>query len=147
MMSVSRRRRSVFDLIGEYIDEMESWVEELMVSKQPSWNINTNTIEFLCNVDITHDEVVVTADLPFSDPESVRVELLDKGTLEIKARIKRRICCNDLGIIHQSGEFYTFSCKVRIPVPVDMDKKKEKVKKGILEVRLPRKKGYEIKVE
>ncbi len=146
-MSVSRRRRSVFDLIGEYVDEMESWVEELMVSKQPSWNINTNTIEPLCNVDITHDEVVVTADLPFSDPESVRVELLEKGTLEIKARIKRRICCNDLGIIHQSGEFYTFSCKVRIPVPVDMDKKKEKVKKGILEVRLPRKKGYEIKVE
>ncbi len=146
-MSVSRRRRSVFDLIGEYIDEMESWVEELMVSKQPSWNINTNTIEPLCNVDITRDEVVVTADLPFSDPESVKVELLDKGTLEIKAKIKRRICCNDLGIIHQSGEFYTFSCEVRIPVPVDMDKKKEKVKKGILEVRLPRKKGYEIKVE
>ena len=146
-MSVSRRRRSVFDLIGEYLEEMESWTEELMFLKQPSWNINTSTIEPLCNVDITHDEVVVTADLPFSDPRSVKVELVDKGTLEIKASIKRRICCNDLGIIHQSGEFSTFSCEVRIPVPVDMDKKKETVKKGILEVRLPRKKGYEIKIK
>jgi len=146
-MSSHRRRRSIFDLIDEYIEEMESLTEELMPIKQPSWNISTRTIEPLCNVFITHDEVIVTADLPFSDPDSVTAEPIDKRTLEIRAKIKRRICCGDLGITHQKGEFSTFNCQTHIPVPVDMDKKKVKFRKGILEVHLPRKKGYEIKIK
>ncbi|MCW3985708.1 MAG: hypothetical protein NWE91_04790 [Candidatus Bathyarchaeota archaeon] len=48
---------------------------------------------------------------------------------------------------HQKGEFSTFNCQTHIPVPVDMEKQEAKFKKGILEVRLPRKKGYEIKIE
>jgi HSP20 family molecular chaperone IbpA len=146
-MSSHRRKRSIFDLIDEYIEEMESLAEELVPSRQPTWNINTRTIEPLCNVLVTPDEVIVTADLPFSDPDSVTVEPIDKKTLEIRAKINRRICCGDLGITHQKGEFSTFNCQTHIPVPVDMKKKKVKFKKGILEVRLPRKRGYEIKVE
>jgi len=143
-MSSRRGRRSIFDLIDEYMEEMESLAEELMSIKQPSWNISTHTIEPLCNVFVTRDEAIVTADLPFSDPDSVTVEPIDERTLEISAKIKRRICCSDLGITHQKGEFSTFNCQTHIPVPVDMKKKKAKFKKGILEVRLPRKKGYEI---
>jgi HSP20 family molecular chaperone IbpA len=143
----SRRRRSIFDLINEYLEEMEALAEELLPLEQPSWNVATRTIEPLCNVFVTPDQVIVTADMPFSDPNSIVVEPIDKKTLEIRAKIKRRVCCEDLGIIHQEGEFSTFNCQTRIPVPVDMEKMEVRFKKGILEVRLPRKKGFEIKVE
>ena len=146
-MSSSRRRRSIFELINEYIEKMESLAEGLLPTEQPSWDIQTRTIEPLCNVFVTPEEVIVTADLPFSDPDSIKVEPIDRNTLEIIAKIKRKVRCEDLGIVHQRGEFSTFNCQTRIPVPVDMKKRKAKFKKGILEVWLPRKKGYEIKVE
>ena len=142
-----KRRKSIFDLFSEYIDKMESLTEELIPISRPSWNIDTHTIQPLCNVSVTHNEVIVTADLPFSDSGSIKVEPVDERTLEINAKINRRMCCEDLGITHQKGEFSEFNCQTHIPVAVDMKKRKMKLKKGILEVRLPRKKGYEIKVE
>jgi HSP20 family molecular chaperone IbpA len=143
----SPRRRSIFELINEYVEKMESLAEELLPTERPSWDIQARTIEPLCNVFVTPKEVIVTADLPFSDPDSIKVAPIDRNTLEISAKIKRRVCCEDLGIIHQRGEFSNFNCQIRIPVPVNLEKQEAKFKKGILEVRLPRKKGYEIKVE
>jgi len=126
---------------------MKALAEELLPTEQLSWNIKARTIEPLCNVFVTPDEVIITADLLSSDPDSIEIELIDERTLEISAKMKRRICCEDLGITHQKGEFSTFNCQTHIPVPVDMEKQEAKFKKGILEVRLPRKKGYEIKIE
>lgn len=146
-MSRRSKRRSIFDLINEYVEEMEALAEELLPFERPSWNVEAQTIEPLCNVFVTPNQVIVTADLPFSDPNSIKVEPIDEKTLEITARMKRRVCCEDLGIMHEKGEFSTFNCQTRIPVPVDTEKRKVKFKKGILEVRLPRKKGYEIRVE
>lgn len=146
-MSTHRRRKSIFDLISEYVEEMESLADELSPIEHPSWDIGARTIEPLCNVSVTPDEVIVTADLPFSDPDSVKVEPVDEKTLQISATIKRRVCCEDLGIIHQRGEFVAFNCRTRIPVAVEVKKRTKRFKKGILEVRLPRKKGYEIKIE
>jgi len=146
-VSSRKRRRSIFDLISDYVEEMESLADDLLSVERPSWDVRASTIQPLCNVSVAQDEVVVTADLPFSDPDSIKIELSDERTLEISAKIRRRVCCEDLGIIHQRGEFSTFNCQTRIPVAVDMKRRTKRFKKGILEVRLPRKKGYEIKVE
>jgi HSP20 family molecular chaperone IbpA len=146
-MTSRRRRRSIFDLFNEYVEEMGWLDDEFWPFEHPSWDIRTHTIEPLCNVAVTPDEVIVTADLPFSDPDSLRVEPVDEKTLELSAKIGRRVCCEDLGIVHQKGEFSTFNCHVRIPVAVDMEQRKTRLTKGILEVRLPRKKGTAIKVE
>lgn len=146
-MSSSRRRRSIFELINEYVERMEALAEDLLPTERPSWDVQAHTIEPLCNVFVTPDEVIVTADLPFSDPDSIKIEPIDRNILEVSAKIKRKVCCEDLGIIYQRGEFSTFNCQIRIPVPVNLEKREAKFKKGILEVRLPRKKGYEIKVE
>jgi HSP20 family molecular chaperone IbpA len=146
-MASRRRRRSIFDLFDEYVEGTALFEEEPWLFERPSWDIRTRTIEPLCNVAVTPDGVVVTADLPFSDPDSIKVKPIDEKTLEISAKMKRRVCCEDLGIVHQKGEFSTFNCKIRIPVAVNMKQRKTKFKKGILEVRLPRKKGNEIKVK
>ncbi len=146
-MSSSRRKRSIFDLINQYAEQMEELAEELLPLQHPSWDIEAHTIEPLCNVFITPEKVIVTADLPFSDPKSIKINPVDEKTLEINAKMKRRMCCEDFGIIHQKGEFFTFNCQTRIPVPVNMERREVKFKKGILEVKLPRKKGFRIEVE
>jgi len=90
---------------------------------------------------------VVTADLPNTEPETVKVEAVSEDLIEIAAKMKRKMRFDDFGITHREGEFSSLRCQTRIPVPVDTKRMKISLKRGILEIRLPRKRGYEIKVE
>jgi len=149
-MTFEKHRRSIFELISEYIREIEEEIEERFrefFAERPSWNARTHTLEPLCNVFVTSDEVVITADLPYAEESTVQVKLLDGKILEIKAKMKRTLCFEDLGITHQKGEFSEFYCQVRIPVAVETEKMRTSFRNGILEVRLTRKRGYEIKIE
>ena len=136
--------------MSEYMEEFEALADELMRSafpEHPSWNIESCCLEPLCNVFVTPDEVVVTADLPNTEHESVKVEAVGEDLIEITAKMKRKMRFDDFGISHREGEFSSLRCQTRIPVPVDTKRMKISLKRGILEIRLPRKRGYEIKVE
>jgi HSP20 family molecular chaperone IbpA len=117
------------------------------VEEGPSWDVSTCCLEPLCNVQVAAHEVVVTADLPYANPETIEVEQVGKRTLEIKAKMKRKINFKDFGITHRQGEFEFFRCQTRIPVPVDMKRMKKELKRDFLEVHLPRKKSHRTKVE
>jgi len=150
MAESRRRRRSLFDLISDYLEDLETLSEELFeaeMAERPSWDIKSCCIEPLCNVSVTPDEVVVIADLPNTDPDTIKVEQVNQDTLEIKAEMKRKIRFSEFGVTHRQGEFQHFRCLNHIPVPVDAKKMKTKFKRGILEVRLPRKRGVRIRVE
>lgn len=150
MAGTSRRRRSIFDLMKDYAKKLEALSDELheaLVADRPSWDTRTCCIEPLCSIFVSVDEVVVTADLPNTDPNSITIEPIDRSTLEIKASMKRKMRFDELGVAHRKGEFRFFRCQVNIPVPVDIEKPKMQFKRGILEVHLPRKKGYRIRVE
>jgi HSP20 family molecular chaperone IbpA len=145
-----RRRRSVFEVMNEYVEDLRTWAEEIIesaVAERPSWDVRSCCLEPLCNVFITVDEAIVTADLPNIDPKSIKVEAVSEDSIEIRAKMKRRLRFDDFGITHRRGEFSSFRCQVRIPVPADMEQMEIDFKRGVLEVRLPRKKGYEIKIE
>ena len=145
-----RRRRSIFEVMNEYMEDFRTWAEEMIesaVAERPSWDVRSCCLEPLCNVFITVDEAIVTADLPSTDPKSIKVEAVSEDSVEISAKMKRRLRFDDFGITHRRGEFSSFRCQVRIPVPVDTEQMKIDFKRGVLEVRLPRKKGYEIKIE
>jgi len=143
-----RRRRSIFEIMNEYMEDFRTWAEEIIASaERPSWDIRSCCLEPLCNVFITIDEAIVTADLPNTDPKSIKVEAVSEDSVEIRAKMKRTLRFDDFGITHRRGEFSSFRCQVRIPVPVDMEQMKIDFKRGVLEVHLPRKKGYEIKIE
>ncbi len=145
-----RRRRSIVDLMGEYMEDFEAWVEEMTksaIAERPSWDTRACCLEPLCNVFITIDDVEVTADLPNTRPESIKVEATGEDSIAIKAEMKRKLRFDDFGITHRRGEFSSFRCLVSIPVPVDTKRMQISFKRGILEIRLPRKKGYAIKVE
>jgi len=144
-----RRRRSIFDLMSEYMEDFRTWAEEMiesMIAERPSWDVRACCLEPLCNVFVTIDEVVVTADLPNTNPESVRVKAVGEDLIQIKAEMKRKLRFDDFGITHRKGEFSYFRCQVRIPVPVDTEKMKIDFKRGVLEAHLPRKRSYDVKV-
>jgi len=142
-----RRRRSFFDIVSEYFEELEDWVSSLMESfERPSWNERECSIEPLCNIFVGPTEVVVTADLPYAETNTIKVEPVSEDAIEITAKLRRPVSFHDFGITHRRGEFSAFKCQLRIPVPVDMEEMEIRFKRGILEVHLPRKRGYRIKV-
>jgi len=144
-----RRRRSIFDIIDEYFENLEEWAERVAerLIDRPSWNQRTCTIEPLCDVMVTPTEVIVTVDLPYTEENKIRVRPIDSRTIEVSARMRRKIRFDEFGITHCKGEFEKLQCQVRIPVPIYMDKMEVNFKKGILEVHLPRKREYQIPLE
>jgi HSP20 family molecular chaperone IbpA len=136
-----KKRRSIMDIFDDYFEdfgkEIERQRERLL--ETPSWNLKTSTIEPLRNMIVTPTEVVVTVDMPLTKESSVQVKALDENTLEISAKMRRKMTFEELGITHHEGEFRKLSCYSHVPVPVQMDKMKISFKKGIVEVHLPRK--------
>lgn len=109
--------------------------------QKPSWDLKSCCIESLCNVIVDADEVEITADLPYTSADAIKIVPIAKRVLEIKAEMKRKVRFEEFGITHRQGEFKFFRCRVRVPVPVDFTRVKTRFKRGILEVHLPRRKA------
>jgi HSP20 family molecular chaperone IbpA len=141
-MSEKQRKHSIFDVMNKYMEEFETLADELMEStfpEGPSWNTETCCLQALSNVSITSREVIVTADLPNIEPETVKVEAVDENLIEITAKMRKKVRFADLGIYHRQGEFSSLRCQDHIHVAFDAEKMKISWKGGILEVRFPRK--------
>jgi len=139
-MSV-RKRRSILDILEDYFEDLEEeferWRDTLL--EKPSWNCKAYTMEPLRDMRLTPTEVIVTVDLPLTEENTMQVRPIGRNTLDISAKMRRKIRFDDFGITHHKGEFQTFNCHMRIPVPVNMDAMQVRFKKGILEIHLPRK--------
>ena len=145
-----KRKRSIFEIMSQYMENLEALADEMLESaspEQPSWDTQSCCLEPLCNIFVTIDEVVVTADLPYAQPETVEVKAMDENVIEISAEMRRNVRFDDFGISHRKGEFSAFRSRVPIPVPVETERMKVSFKRGILEIHLPRKKGHRIKIE
>jgi HSP20 family molecular chaperone IbpA len=134
----------------EHAEELEAFADELIESalvERPSWDLQSCCLEPLCSVFVSVDEVVVTVDLPNIDPKNIKVEAVEEDLIETTAKMKKKLHFEDFGITHRQGEFSAFRCQTRIPVPVNIKQMKTQFKRGILEIHLPRKKGYRIRIE
>ena len=141
-MSEKQRKRSIFDVMGEYVEEFDTLADELLEAtfpEGPSWNTETCCLQALSNVFVTTREAIVTADMPNIEPETVKVESLDETLIQITAKMKKKVRFADLGICHRQGEFSTLRCQERIQVAFDSEKMKIAFTGGIIEVRFPRK--------
>jgi HSP20 family molecular chaperone IbpA len=141
-MSEKQRKRSIFDIMGEYVEEFDALADELLEAtfpEGPSWNTETCCLQALSNVFVTSREVVVTADMPNIEPETVQVEAVDETLIQITAKMKKKVRFTDLGIGHRQGEFSGLRCQDRIQVAFDSEKMKISFTGGVLEVRFPRK--------
>ena len=145
----TKRKRSFSDVVDEYFESIEEMMEQMqaMLTEKPSWNQKACTIEPLRDIVVTPTEVIVTVDLPYAEEKTVKIKPLEKNVLEIRAKMKKKVKFNELGITHRKGEFQEFHCQTRIPVPVHTKKMKILFKKGILKICLPRKEEFTIPIE
>jgi len=146
-MSDKRKKLSNLDTLEEYLEELKTVTDKLMgfaSPEGPSWNTETCCLHALSNVFITPREVIVTADLPNIDPETVKVEAINENIIEITAKMKKKVRFADLGIYHRQGEFSFLRCQGRLHVAIDTEKMKISCEEGILEIRFPRKNIHEI---
>jgi len=136
-----RKRRSVSEIIDEYFADFDRWAEGFKgdLTERPSWNLRNCSIEPLRDMMITPKEVLVTVDLPFTTKSTVKIEPVGSNSLEVTAKMNRKIRLDDLGITYCRGEFQKFHSQMLIPVSVNMKKMRVQYKKGILEIHLPRK--------
>lgn len=136
------RKRSIFDIMGEHMEELDNLADELLEQgfpEGPSWNTETCCLQALSNVFVTSREVIVTADMPNIEPETVNVETVEENVIKITAKMKKKVRFTDLGIDYRQGEFSSLRCQDRIQVAFDAKKMKISFIGGILEVRFPRK--------
>ena len=143
-MPEKQRKRSIFDIMGEYTEEFDALADELLEStfpEDPSWNTETCCLQALSNVFVTSREVIVTADMPNIEPETVKVETADENVIKITAKMRKKVRFADLGMHHRQGEFSSLGCQNRIQVAIDNGKMQISFTGGILEVRFPRKKS------
>ena len=138
-MPETKKRRSA-NVIDAYFGEIEDWAERMneTLAQKPSWNLKDCTMEPLREINMTAAEVIVTVDLPLTEESAVQVRPTD-NSLEISAKMRRKLHLHELGISYHRGEIQKFHCHIRIPVPVNMNKMSIKYKKGMLEVHMPRK--------
>jgi HSP20 family molecular chaperone IbpA len=128
-------------MIDEYFEDLEKWAEQVRgtLSERPCWDLKTCAIEPLREITVTPSEVIVTVDLPYAKKETVEIKAMNAASLEIFAEMRRKIRLNELGITHRKGTIERFHGWIRIPVAVNMGKMEVQHKKGVLEIRLPRK--------
>jgi HSP20 family molecular chaperone IbpA len=124
----------------EYLEEIKTTTKlKNFSSERPSWNIKTSCLHALSNVSITSREIIVTTDMPNIDLETINIKIVDELTLEIMAKLKKKVSFTDLGIYHRRGEFSFLRCQNLLQVAVDLEKMKISYEEGIIEVRIPRK--------
>ncbi len=145
MMAARRRpRRDLLELLLDYVEELqrasEELVESLFETGRPSWDVREGCIEPLTHISVSPDEVVITMDMPFVRPETIRVRPVEDDLIEVVAEMKKAIRPRDLGVVHVEGELRKMRCRTRLPVPVEVRAMRFEFRKGILEVRFPRKK-------
>ena len=129
-----RRRRSIFDILDEYFSRAEMLFERAFGS---GWDELSSCIEPLSNIFVGASDVVITIDMPYVDRDSVRIEIRD-DVVEVLAKTEKPICLDEMGLRHRMGRFNSYHAVLRVPVPVDKDRMEARLKRGILEIRLPR---------
>ena len=115
--------------------------EERQTESSPihgGWNVAAACIKPLHNVFVGALEVILTVDLPYVDSKEVKLRCPAKDVLEVYAETSKKITFKALGAKHRHGEFTCYHARIRIPVQVDEKKITSKVKRGVLEVHIPR---------
>ena len=84
------------------------------------------------------DEVVVEVELPGVDPDQVDLEV-DDHQLRIRGHVRREVEAEEGGILRSERRYGSFSRIIALPADVDPERADARYRRGVLEVRLPKK--------
>lgn len=129
------RRRRASDVVNDSIRRSRKLRDETFRS---GWDEVARSIEPLSNITVGMEEITITLDLPLVDHKQVRVRVHGEDMVEVYAKTRRTVRFDDLGIRHRRGEFTCYHTLMDLPEPVDGAKAIHNMKRGILEIRLPK---------
>ena len=148
-MSIWRRRSLADSLIDEAFRRLERLMGELSAFEyeKPMWDTNRSCLEPLAEVEETDEEVIVRVDMPYVDKENVKVQVVE-DILIIEATIGKVIKFDRWGTFQREAAFYKYHKEIPLPVKVKAEEAKATLRRGVLEIRLPKDiKKFTIKVE
>ncbi|MHA1409309.1 MAG: Hsp20/alpha crystallin family protein [Candidatus Odinarchaeia archaeon] len=104
-------------------------------------------IEPLIHVYEEDGTIVITADLPKVKKDDIKINV-DSTTVEIIAKLYEKINLSELGNTVKQIEACRFHKTIRLPYEIKPEEAKAEFKKGILIIKLPKKKEvYSVKID
>jgi len=134
-------RKRLIDRVREFFDDMEKDVIEAFgefFEERCSWDPDECCLEPLTNMIETHDEIIITADLPYVAKENIDIQVTD-DMLGLKASLDTPVKFAQWGTVQRNTEFYKFRKHLKLPVNVESNKIIATFKNGILQIRIPKK--------
>ncbi len=143
-----------FRRISEIVEEIRREIRRLLEDierdlelNRPMWDYKSKSLEPLCTIEESENEVIVTFDLPMVDKNNIKINATE-DTVEIEAQLKEGFKVEGPRYLGEELRFTCFRKVLRLPSKVDPMKARASFRGGILEIRLPKKvKGYRIKIE
>lgn len=152
---IGRLREEVADIIEQFADKLRSPVSSqksiALGSPAPQpiatdltlWKERTPTsfqrlLDFpRLDMEETHDEVIVRAEIPGLDKDDFTVEISGRN-LMIRGKKESRTEKEERGYLYRESRFGSFSRSILLPADTEPDKVIAECKNGILSIRLPK---------
>jgi HSP20 family protein len=125
--------------------ELRRLMREVERFFEPVVDAESGEVEPLYEVVDAGDRILVRVDLPKVDKESVEVSVIG-SKLVVKASMREPLRLCDLPY-YARCEVTGYKLELEIPSDIDTEKIQATFRSGYLEIALPRKKVYRVKVE
>jgi len=137
----------ILRMMRSFMRRVEKELEMEKELLRPMWDYNTRSLEPLCTISETEDEVIVTMDLPMVKKDDIRINATE-DTLEVEAKLKQEMRFAHLRHVCGDVAFTCFRKIIKLPTKVIPEEAKARFRGGVLEIRLPKRiRRYRIKVE
>ena len=126
MRRMQRRMNRLFGISGEKFDGSDFEMDDY----RRAWT------EF----NETEDQFILEVELPGVDKKDIIIHTAD-GKLEIRARKKEEVKKEEKGVYSYSRSYSGFARSIQMPEDADLEKIDAMFENGVLEVKIPKKKG------
>lgn len=140
------------DWFIEYIKKIRREFENLLSEVErelysPLIDYRTKTLQPLYEIADLGDKLIIRIDLPgVKDPSKVSIKGSENKLL-VEAKMERPTSFEDLPT-YACRSYNYYRVEITLPSPVDFKKSRAKLRRGVLEIELPKKiKYYKVKVE
>ncbi|MHA1277553.1 MAG: Hsp20/alpha crystallin family protein [Candidatus Helarchaeota archaeon] len=134
-------KKKFFDRMRDFLEDIERDVIEAFgefFEERCTWDPEQCSLEPLTNFIETHNEIIITADLPYVKRENIKLHVTD-DMLDLQATLEHLVKFAQWGTVQRNTEFKRFHKTIKLPGNVDTDKISATFKKGILQIRIPKK--------
>ncbi len=132
-----RKKRSIFDQFEEMDREVDRFFDRIL-STEPMWDIQTQTLKPLHDIRERKELIVVMIDLPYVEKEAIDLKV-DEGSIDLSAGLRHPVKYDRWGTTQRECEFRKLGGTIRLPTEVVPDSAVAKFRNGVLTIELTKK--------